>query len=255
MRVLLLPDAHVQPGQDLSRFARLGRLILDRRVDVVCQLGDFVSMESLSHWNEAKRLTMEGQRYRADVDAGNQALDLLLQPLLEHNQRQRRLKMAQYRPEWIWLLGNHEDWCAQYVEKNPQMAGFVDIARDLRLRERGMTVIPYRESHQIEGVIFSHSPINAAGKPCSGKHALLRSSELSHRSTVFGHTHRWEALNVMRHGAETISQFLSAGMFAAGVDAYAHGTPCNWWRGVTILEIWAPGRFDAEQVSLERLMK
>ena len=60
---LVVPDAHVGPGQDLSRFDALSKLINDRFPSRIIFMGDFVTVEALSNWDLQKSGVMEGKRY------------------------------------------------------------------------------------------------------------------------------------------------------------------------------------------------
>ena len=51
---LVIPDAHVEPDQDLIRFSKLGNFITEHRPDNIVFLGDFVSLDSLSAWDLGK---------------------------------------------------------------------------------------------------------------------------------------------------------------------------------------------------------
>ena len=57
--VLVIPDGHVDDIQDLSRWAYLGNLIVERKPDMIVQLGDFVTVGSLSHFDMNKKRKME----------------------------------------------------------------------------------------------------------------------------------------------------------------------------------------------------
>lgn len=251
---LIIPDAHVADRQDLSRFEALGRLIVDRKPARIVSLGDFLTVESLSAWDAHKPLLMERKRYRLDIKAGNKALDLMLGPLVELQNRQRAWKEKIYKPELVWCEGNHEDRVPRYVEQHPAMEGYLDVNRDLQLEARGFThQIPYREFYEYDEVLFTHVPMNGANKAPGGVYALRRVVEGAHKSVVFGHLHRAEGMNVTRHGLDDILQIRCSGAFFEHTDTYAKGALNHYWRGVEMLHHWRPGRFDVEQISIERM--
>jgi predicted phosphodiesterase len=251
---LVVPDPHTGPDQNLRRFDWLGRLIVERRPDVITSLGDFVTFEALSNWDMSKPLLMEGRRVKKDLDAANDARDRMLTPLVELQEKQRRLKERIYRPRLIWIEGNHEERGQRYIELNPILDGFLNLHEYLKLRERGFTdIVPYRGYAEVEGTQFTHAPMNGANQPVGGKYALFRAAEMVSRSLVFGHTHRAEGVNLKRHGNDDIIQIRTSGAFFEHTDGYADGAQNHYWRGVEILTHWAPGRFDAEQLSMNRL--
>jgi len=244
---LVIPDAHVGPGQDLTRFEKAGQLMAERRPDRVITLGDWVSLESLSNWDLTKSGVMEGRRYKEDMEAGKEALRLLLEP---------SKKIAGYRPEVVFIKGNHCSRLDRYLETKPELKEHLDLVKDLGLPELGVTsVVEYRENIEIEGVLFTHAPQNAANQPVTGKYAIHRAAEQTAKSVVYGHSHRRESVNYYRHGSDTITQISMLGAFFSHVDAYAYGGLNAYWRGLAILTHWAPGRYDVEEIALERLLQ
>lgn len=244
---LVIPDAHVGPDQDLSRFAKAGQLMAERRPDRVITLGDWVTLESLSNWDLNKSGVMEGRRYKEDVEAGKEALRLLLEP---------SKKIAGYTPEVVFIKGNHSNRLDRYLDTRPELKQHLDLVQDLGLYELGVTqVVEYRDCYEFDGTLFTHVPQNAANQPVAGKYAVHRAAEQTSKSVVFAHSHRRESVNYFRHGADNITQVSMMGAFFSHVDAYAYGGLNAYWRGLAILTHWAPGRYDVEEIALERLLQ
>lgn len=251
---LVIPDAHVAPNQDLIRFSRVAQLIIERRPSRIILMGDFVTLESLSAWDLAKAGVMEGRRYRADVEAGRDALTLMLSPLQQLQERQRRMKEKVYKPRIVYIKGNHEDRLDRYMEGKPELKEHLNLEEDLEMLDFGITnVVPYRQGIEFVGVNFTHAPMNAANQAVSGRYAIHRAAEMTAQSLVFGHTHRRENVNYYRHGAGNITQVLTCGAFFEHTEDYAYGGLNSYWRGLCLLTHWEYGRFDVEDISLERL--
>ena len=240
---LVIPDAHVSPDQDLTRFKLLNKLILDKKPDNIIFMGDFITLESLSNWDLNKAGVMEGRRYYQDIACGKDALAYTLAGVKET-----------YNPNVIFLMGNHEERLTRYVETKPELGEHLNIIKDLELYQLGInTVVQYRDYYSIEGVDFTHTPMNAANQPVAGKFAIHRASEMTNNSLVFGHTHRKECVNFYRHGADDIIQTTMCGAFFEHTDSYAYGGLNAYWRGCMILNHWKYGRYDIEELSLERM--
>lgn len=254
---LVIPDPHESPEYDsVARNESIGNLIVKRRPDRVVILGDFLSLDSLSAWDFDKRLVMEGRRYRGDVAAGNKALDAMLKALGKLQERQRTNKDKIYKPELVFCMGNHEHRLDRYIEKNASLEGSLNVTQDLKLHERGFIVIPYGEYHQTEeGVQYTHCPLNDANQAPSGKYAIERVLELVATSTVFGHLHRWCAVDSNKHGAAGVLKVLACGCSFEHTPAYVKGASSRFWRGVALLHHHAAGDFDTEQISLTRLRR
>lgn len=251
---LVVPDAHVGPGQKLDRFNRLGQLIVDRRPDRIVTMGDFVTLESLSNWDLNKSGVMEGRRYKADIASAVEALARMTGPLQAVQDKQRRLREKIYRPRLVYIKGNHEDRLDRYTETKPELKEHLNLEEDLQLMDFGFTdVVPYKEYIEIDGVLMTHAPLGGSAQPVSGKMAVHRAAEMMSKSLVFGHTHRKEGVNYYRHGAENINQILTCGCFFEDDPDYAYGGLNSYWRGVMLLNHFSEGRFDVEEISLERL--
>lgn len=255
MITLAFACAHVAPGQDLSRFYDLGRLILKRKPDNIISLGDFVTVDSLTHWDQNKRLVLEGRRYNEDIETGWVALHGIFSGLQDMRDRQREQKKAMYTPRIIWMLGNHEDRVRRYVEMHPEMQGYLDVQRDLNLESRidlDVETVPYKEFADIEGVKFTHAVINEANQPIAGKYAVKNAADRIGSSLIFGHTHRFETMSVQRHGAGMI-QVASIGTFSEEIPSYAQGGLNHYWQGCVLVHHVGYGKFDLETYSIERL--
>ena len=239
---LVIPDSHVGPNQDLSRFISLNKLILNRKPDNIISMGDFLTLESLSNWDLGKAGLMENRRYVKDIESGKQALSYLL-------------KDVDYKPNLIFLIGNHSNRIDRYLESYPHLKDHINLEKDLDLKGFGFdTIIPYKEFYEIEGTKFTHAPMNAANQAIGGKYGMFRVSEMMGKSIVYAHTHRKESLNYKRHGSD-INQVFNCGCFFEHVDTYAQGSLHHYWRGCQILTHWDYGRFDVEEFSIERLKR
>ncbi len=252
MQTLLVPDAHVTCHEDLSRFTQCGNLIVDRQPERIMIMGDFVSLDSLSDFDMNTRLLMEQRRYEQDIRAGNVALDLMLRPLQDYNKRMVEGKRKTYRPEIVFLEGNHEYRATRYVQSHAELEGFIEVSRDLRLSDRGIRFIPYRGFYRVDGTTFVHAPMNKANQPISGKYAVARALERYSGNIVFGHTHRWEYMEEKRMDCDANNTALACGCFFEVCPEYAEGAENNWWKGLTILHHHENG-WDIEQISLARL--
>ena len=152
-------------------------------------------------------------------------------------------------------MGNHEAWYVKFIEDNPAMEGFVDPREDLCLVERGFNIIEYKHYLEIENVLFTHAVMNQAGKAIDGKMAIFRVFENTSKSIIFAHTHRKEGLCGRRQGEENIIQVLTCGCYFEKDEPFTEGCANPFWRGVMLVNIYEPGRFDIEEISISRLYR
>lgn len=52
--IVVLGDSHVEPNQCLNRFSALGRYLLHKKPTHIISIGDFLSLDSLSAWDQDK---------------------------------------------------------------------------------------------------------------------------------------------------------------------------------------------------------
>jgi len=251
---LILPigDIHDKPEHNKDRLKYLSKFIVDKQPTHILIMGDFLTLDCLSFWDKDKRRKMEGKRYVDEVESANQAMDIIFNDVELYNRSQVRHKKKQYKPELIYLMGNHEDRLDRYLDYNPTMAGMIGIEKDLDLIGRGFTIIPYREYTYINGIAFTHIPFNGAA-PISGINICRKAQMVTVDSIVFAHTHNKNEDNIKRHGQTQLQQVFNCGCYFEEIDDYMHGRMENYWKGVCLLKNYKPGAFSKEEYSLDEL--
>lgn len=251
-KILVIGDTHVDDEQDLSRFKLLGNMIVDHQPDEIIIIGDFLTLNCLSAWDRNKRLKMEGKRYQAEIKAGNEALDIMLKPLEDYNTTRRNRKEKQYKPKLVYIEGNHEDRLNRYFDDDPTFLGSNSIEGDLNLHARGIIWVPYRTYYYTDDVGFTHVPFNKVA-PIGGVDITRKAQMVTVKSVVFGHIHEQHLSHVHKEGMPHLQDTYCCGCFISKKEDYVHGRVTNYWRGITILHTYKPGRFDIESYSLGRM--
>lgn len=240
-KILVIGDAHVTNGQSLRRFKWLNKLIKSRKdLTHVYIMGDFLTLNSLSAWDKDKRLLMEDRRLFKEIEAGNQALDILLDGI---------------NPKIVIVYqeGNHEDRLTRYTQIHSELADRTfSIPSLLRLSSRGIKWIPYRSYSVQGGIHFTHIPFGKA-KEISGKDICSKAELVTTASVCFAHTHELHTSCVHKHGMKHLQQIFNAGCFFEKEEDYVEGKMTNYWKGVSILTNYSFGRFDIETISMHRL--
>lgn len=85
-QILLIPDVHCRPGSDLSYLRHIGQLAVEKKPDIILQIGDFADMPSLSSYDVGKK-AFEGRRYISDIASAIEGMEYLLGPIKEYNYR------------------------------------------------------------------------------------------------------------------------------------------------------------------------
>lgn len=104
---LIISDVQVRPGRDYRFLEAIGNYIIETRPDVVVNIGDFADMESLCTYDKGTK-SFEGRRYTNDVEAAQEAMYTMLEPLYKYKNRLRRNKHKMYSPRMVLTYGNHE---------------------------------------------------------------------------------------------------------------------------------------------------
>lgn len=167
MKHLVIADTQCKPNQDLTYMSAIGQYIADKRPDVIIHIGDHYDFESLSSYDKGKR-SFEGRRLKADIAAGNEGMERLLEPIRALQETQRRGKRKVYSPRMVFCMGNHEDRFDRLGRDMPELDGFVgtDI---LNLEQYGWEVFPFLKPVEIDGIHYVHYLANPmSGKPYAG---------------------------------------------------------------------------------------
>ena len=247
-KILVLPDMQVHEGVPLDHLDWVGKYIIDKRPDIIVQIGDFADMPSLSSYDYGKK-SFEGRRYTKDIKIVREAMARMLSPLNTLQNKQRAFRKAVYKPRLVLTLGNHEHRIDRAVELDPKLEGLLNV-KDLGYEEFGWEVHPFLDVVSIEGVCFSHYFTSGVmGRPVSSPNVLLNKK---HVSCVQGH---------LQHDG-IASQYTGENKRITGIFAgacYLHneeylGPQGNiHWRGVWMLNDVNNGEFEPLQVSLKYL--
>ena len=249
MKILFIPDSQVKPNEDLSFLRAIGQYIVDKRPDVIVHAGDFADMESLSSYDKGKRC-YEGRRYKADVAAAREGMEMLLGPLRAYNEMRLRNKKAIYRPRMVLTLGNHENRINRAINDEPMLDGTISTD-DLMYAECGWEVYPFLEVVVIEGIAFSHYfTTGLKGLPASSAAALLNKK---HMSCIAGHQQGRQSATAVRADGRQITAIIAGSCYEHDED-YLGPQGNRHWHGVIMLHNVNDGEFDECFVPLHYLL-
>ena len=233
---MIIGDSHAHPDDPNHRFEWLGRMVADRKPDVLVDIGDSADMASLFGYEYgAKGPMFEGHRYWRDVDAYIDAQERLFGA------------MGAYRPKvLIKTQGNHEERITRMLVHEPRFIGVVGL-HNLAEREFGWDVYPYGEPVNLDGVLYCHAFLDPdMGRPIAGvmatRQMILKLPGSASR--VQGHSHRYQMFELADEsgGPEPQGRKITAihGGCYFDLASNAHrwaGRSVNKWRS-GILELW-----------------
>jgi len=255
---IVIPDTQVRPGVPTDHLSWIGRYIVDQFAGkdvVVVHLGDHWDMSSLSSYDQGKK-QMEGRRVDADIESGNDALELLTKPLERHQAVQRdecraqRRKIEVWNPERHLLRGNHEWRMMRAIEDNAQLDGVLSM--DL-FESPGWQVHDFLEVVKIDGVAYSHYFANPmTGRPYGGQNIDTRLKTIGTSFTMGHQQGLWLGLRYVlgqsQHG-------LVAGACYVHDEEYKGPQGNAHWRGIVVCHQVEHGSYDVMTVSLDYLCR
>lgn len=229
VRVLAIGDLHNDPRHPhrLDVLKWVARYASEQRFDHIVQIGDWSTWDSCSF--HEKNDTNKGKlkpSIRQDMDN-----------LIASHQAFRAGMASDYKPRMTVVLGNHENRVERFENANPEAYGTFTRERDQIFTQFGWRVRPYGELFYIEGVGFTHHPVNGAGRAYGGKTGPQRAANDSTVPVVSGHTHRRQVHDSPKIGPnDAISMVeIGCGMLWGEVESYAAHSATGWWWGVVPL--------------------
>ena len=233
---ILIPDTQCKPGVPLIHLRWAGLYIKERQPDVVILIGDHWDMESLSEYDRGKK-SFEGRRYKADIEAGNHGLDLLMEGI----------NQCKKKPRLVFTMGNHEQRIGRALELEPRLEGVLGY-HDFNLEQHGWEVYDFLKPVEVDSITYSHYFYNQmSGRPYSGTIENIIKN-VGH-SFSQGHQQglRW-GRRELGNGAVQIG--LIAGSFYQHDEIYKGPQGNHHWRGIVVKHEVHDGSYDPMMVSL-----
>ena len=248
--VLLIPDTHAMPGDNLDRFDGLMVILNGRdiKLDKVVHIGDLWDFESLCT-PDMNSPRWYQRSLSKDIEAGFAAFDKIIS-----------IAYACGTSDIEFIEGNHEDRYNKWMASDNRLltSDFPKTVQQLIKTYRAPVKINFHKFLQpanIYGAIFQHYFVSGVmGRPQGGEHHANNLLKSQHSSCVCGHSHLLSTSTRTKADGSKLHA-LVGGCFVDpnGEFAYAKAAKKLWWNGVHLLHFYAPGEFDVESISLERL--
>lgn len=249
--VLLIPDVHAKPGDDLTRLVALDKWLEKRRLPLtkIIQIGDLWDLGSLCTHDAAQPEWFE-RRLDEDLQSGFDALGMILALGMKHDL---------YASDIVLTLGNHEERYNKFMagdnrlRTGPFPTTFKTLIRNFN---KHISVYDFLSPYTFAGVTFQHYFTSGVmGRAQGGENIAVNLLRNQLTPVVCGHTHIYSYAERTAATGQKV-QALCAGCFIDPTKppSYARGSWHLWRNGVSLLHIHAPGQYDLEFVSCERLM-
>lgn len=226
LRFVLLPDIHV-PKHDTQVLKAVEQFLQDYKPHGLIQLGDFLDLGSMSHWEGACNIN----DLLDDLSMGRKVLESLT-------------KAAGKQLIFKGMCsGNHELWLKQTLtERVPELEklikhvkGSIEIPDLLGLKELDYEFVDYNDFFKIGHLYMTHG-IFAGANPCK-KHL-----QVVGENVAFGHTetigiHMDASINGLHAG------FNIGTMRQLDEIKFLKKRPTAWCHGFAIVEFRKDGKF------------
>lgn len=254
---IYIPDMQVKPRHRTTHIRWIGTYIREEfgprarksghKIRVI-QAGDWHDMESLSSYDQGKK-AMENRRYKADIAAGNEAIDVLGEAMTDP-------KHKTWWPDSLDVTGgNHEYRILRAIENNAQLDGLLGM-EDIEeaWAHWGFTYHEFLKVIQLDGVMYSHYFVNrGTGKPIGGENIKLRIRKLGGSFTQ-GHEQTLDYGKLYAADGREMNG-LVAGAGYLHNETYLGPQGNVHWRGIVVCHDVRQGAYDLMAVSLDYLCR
>lgn len=248
----IIPDTQVKEGVPTDHLLAAADYILDKKPDVIVHMGDHWDFPSLSSYEKKGSAFFEDASLQSDIQAGNDAMDLIDGALAEYNERQRSNHKPLYRPRKVFLMGNHEHRMQRLIDSDPVLYRGIIGYHQLHLSQ--WEVVPFLDMINIDGVEYSHYFYNPmSGRPYGGMMSTrLKNVGFSH---TMGHQQGKDMAERKLSNGTTI-RGLVVGSFYQHDESYMgpQGNRAHW-RGCIYKTEVKDGDYCLMELSLDYLMR
>jgi hypothetical protein len=135
--------------------------------------------------------------------------------------------------------GNHEYRTVRAANRQPKLNADMPIRLEQVFARYGWQTRPFGEFLDLYGVDFVHIPLSIMGREMGGKNVEQAVARETLRSTVFGHTHRYNFHTACKVGQNRSIQIVNLGTSLPHgvVEKYAKMSTTGWSYGVVLLRI------------------
>jgi len=251
MDILVVPDQHAHPDHNNDRADWLGKFILDRKPDMVMNMGDTFDMPSLSSFDKGKA-SFSGASYEKDINAGLDFLDRMWHPIK---------KAKRKKPYSVFLEGNHCHRLSKVLEYEPHLAGdrYGISYKNYQLDDYHHESVYYNGQtpgiYTTKGISFAHFMVSGLmGRPIGGDHHAASLLAKNYSSCVVGHSHTVDyAVRSGSNGKRIMG--LVSGVFQDYKSGWAGNINNLWFPCLCYLRNVEGGAYDLEIIGMDALKR
>ena len=240
-RALFLADMHypltIPAVMDLSNpkaDTPLMNFIKDYDPHIIDDLGDFLDLGCVSHWNKSNARERENRRLKKDYDFCNRWLDKL-----EAN--------AKSMERHIRHEGNHEQWIEDTLDIDPVLEGMLEVSENLNFAERGVEWIRSGKHAKIGKLYSIHGNYKKGYLPAFPASAIHK---LYARNIICGHFHQNQTFSGSTPFDMDAHQVTILGSLANVNPIWRKNEASNWSNSFATAEIEPSGIFHLRVINI-----
>jgi predicted phosphodiesterase len=225
-RVAVYSDVH-SPYENTEALSCANQIIHDYKPHKIIIIGDFMDMESVSHWLENRKKTLEGKRVLKEYEHANTLLNYMV-------------KNAGSQLEDVYYLeGNHEFWMRDYVDKNPQVEGLLELQQNIKLANNKvkLSFVDMNAYLQVGKAFFTHGMY-------TNKYHAFKHVDMIGKNIFYGHVHDIQMFTKAGLADPHDKQMAcSIGCLCDMSPSYMKNRPHNWMHGIMLMDVLKNGNF------------
>lgn len=244
-RHFIIPDTQVRPDVPTDHLDWIAKAIVDYKPDVIVHLGDHWDFPSLNSHEEFGSLPLEGRRYQDDLRAGNEAFARLCAPLEAEMKKNKK-----WKPERIFITGNHDIRPDRVAANNPKLFGTIGSDQQ---DVRGWQRYGFLDVVNVDGILYSHYfQSSHSARPIGG----TIGNKLSRIGSSFAHGHvQGLDMGTKMMGNGTTLWGIAAGSCYLHIEDYRGAQGQRHYRGGLVLNEVENGECCPMPISLRYLCR
>jgi metallophosphoesterase superfamily enzyme len=217
-------NRHKVPLHDVKAVGAVLAFVRDFKPDVLILGGDALDCGAISHHNHGRPGRVEGLRIIADAR------------MLRHEVLS---ELEKHCKELVYIVGNHEAWLEDLMEREPGIEEILDLKALLSLGPK-WKIVPQGGHYKLGKLIFIHGDQLRSNEYCA-KYATLAYQ----KNVRFGHFHTYQAY--------TMTSACDTDMGRTGIavpclcrkdPSYGNSAPNKWVQGFNYGYVWENGNFN-----------
>ena len=199
--------------------------------------GDQFDNEEISHHTDGQWLYRQVRSYKSNQEGFERDI---LSPLAE---------VLTKTAKRIWIIGNHDRFCYDFIERNPQLQGVIEREEALQIAQRGWEIVPLGHAYRLGKLNVIHGEVLTGFGNQGPAYPSRKAVELYAGNVLAGHTHspqqytKISPVVVSNKWQGTIAPILGATN-----PTYLRNRPTAWLCGFVIVEVRTDGNFNLYSV-------